>query len=77
MATRTVAVDESGRRIGHDQTGAKLTNGDVEQILRMREEGLSYRALAITFEISKSHARDIVKGRRRSRTVFRYKQVQV
>lgn len=76
MATRTVAVNESGRRIGEDQTGAKLTNHDVDLLLTMREEGMGYGSLAKVFEVSKSLVRDIIKGRRRNQTVARFKEVR-
>jgi hypothetical protein len=46
MIVRTVAVNESGRRIGQDQTGAKLTNSEVDLLLSMRGEGMGYGSLA-------------------------------
>jgi hypothetical protein len=76
MIVRTVAVNESGRRIGQDQTGAKLTNSEVDLLLSMRGEGMGYGRLAKVFEVSKSLVRDIVKGRRRCQTVARFKTVR-
>lgn len=76
MTIRTVAVNDSGRRIGEDQTGAKLTNHEVELFWVLRGEGWGYGRLAAKFEISKGHARDIVKGRRRGQTVARFKEVR-
>jgi Mor family transcriptional regulator len=73
--TRTVAVNESGRRIGEDQTGAKLTNHDVDQLWQLHEQGLGYKRLARVFEISRSHVRNIVKGKRRGQTIARWKVV--
>lgn len=55
-----------GYRIGDSHQAAKLSDHEVELILRLREEGWSYGTLARKFEISKSHIRDIVKGRRRA-----------
>ena len=76
MSTRTVAVNESGRRIGEDQTGAKMTNHEVDLFWVLRGEGWGYGRLAAKFEISKGHARDIVKGRRRNQTAARFKTVR-
>lgn len=76
MSARLVAVNESGRRIGEDQTGAKLTNSEVELFWSLRGEGWGYGRLAAKFEISKGHARDIIKGRRRGQVVVRFKEVR-
>lgn len=76
MSTRTVAVNDSGRRIGEDQTGAKLTNCEVDLLMRLHDEGMGYGRLARTFEVSKSLVRDIVKGRRRNQTAARFKLVR-
>jgi len=76
MNNRLVAVNERGRRIGEDQTGAKMTNHEVELFWGLRDEGWGYGRLAAKFEISKSLARDIVKGRRRSQTVAWFKKVR-
>lgn len=75
--TRTVAVNASGRRIGEDQTGAKLTNRDVDLLWALRDGGLGYGRLAVKFEVSKSLVRDIIKGRRRGQVVVRFKEVSV
>lgn len=75
--TRTVAVNESGRRIGEDQTGAKLTNHDVDLFWELRGEGWGYGKLAAKFEISKGHARDIIKGRRRGQVPAAWKTIRI
>lgn len=62
MATIQVAINEIGRRIGHDHHRAKLTNGEVEMLLQMHSEGIGYRKLAGMFEVSKSQVRYIIKG---------------
>ena len=74
---RMVAVNEQGLRIGDSHGNAKLSNREVELLLTLREEGWSYRKLADKFEISKGHARDICKGRRRCQTAMRFKEVCV
>lgn len=65
MAARTVAVNERGLRIGEDHPHAKLANREVDLLLTLREEGWTYTQLAAKFEISKSQARNICKGRKR------------
>lgn len=74
---RTIAINERGHRIGEDRAGAKLTNHEVELLLAMREaEGLGYGQLAALFEISKSSARDLIKGRRRNQTPAGWKVIE-
>jgi hypothetical protein len=75
VSIRTVRVNESGRRIGEDQTGAKLTNREVDLLLTLHGEGWGYGRLATKFEVSKSLVRDIVKGRRRACSVAGFKEV--
>ncbi len=74
---RTVAINDRGLRIGEDHRLAKLTNGEVERLLELRSEGMSYQQLAKIFEISKSGARQICKGRRRCQTPSGWKTVHV
>ncbi|WP_369952282.1 hypothetical protein [Ralstonia syzygii] len=74
---KTVAVGESGLRIGEDHQNAKLTNAEVDLLLGLRAEGWSYRQLASKFEISKSQARNICKGLRRCQTAVAWRVVHV
>lgn len=74
---KRVAVNEHGLRIGDSHPMAKLTNDEVERLLDLRDEGLSYRQLAVIFEISKSGARQICKGRRRCQCAATWKTVHV
>lgn len=73
---RTVAVNDHGRRIGEYQTGAKLTDHDVDLLWQLHEQGYGYKRLATVFEISRGHARDIIKGRRRGQTIARWKTIK-
>lgn len=77
MATIRVAVNELGRRIGQDHHRAKLTNGEVDLMFAMHEEGWGYRKLAAKFEVSKSLVRYIIKGRWRCQTPAKFKTVHV
>ena len=77
MARRRVAINDFHRRMGETHHNAKLTNADVEQILALRSYGLSYGAIARKFDdikggISKSHIRDICKGRVRDQIAAKF-----
>lgn len=64
-----VATNERGLRVGQDHPNSKLTDAEVEALLRDRgpEEAplMSYLQLAKKYGISKSGARHIIKGDRR------------
>lgn len=64
-----VATNERGLRVGQDHHKAVLTDIEVEALIRDRgpEESpaMSYSQLAASYGISKSSARDFVKGNRR------------
>lgn len=66
---RYVATNERGLRIGQDHPNAKLTDLEVDALLRDRgpEEAplMSYTQLAKKYGISKSGARYIISGDRR------------
>ncbi len=71
--TRYVGVNDRGYAVGEYHARAKLSESDVELILWLREQGLSYGAIAKKFddgkvEVSKTHVRDICTGRRRGQT---------
>lgn len=74
---RWVAVNERGLRVGEDHPRAKLTDGEVDMLLALREEGWSYRQLAEKFEISKSAVRWYCIGGRRCQTAARHKAVHI
>lgn len=74
---RIVGVNERGLRVGEDHPLAKLTNAEVDRLLVLREEGMSYGRLATAFEISKSAVRFYCKAQRRCQTPVRYKEVHV
>jgi Mor family transcriptional regulator len=72
-----IAINEHGRPIGEDHHRARLTNGDVDLLLVLREEGWSYRRLAKKFDISKSQVRNIVKGIQRCQFCAGHKTVHL
>jgi hypothetical protein len=75
MLTRIVGVNESGRRVGQYQTGAKLTDHEVSLLLDMRSKGMGYKRLAKKFEVSIRSVRDIVSFRRRGQAVANWRRV--
>ena len=76
-STRYVGVNDRGYAVGEGHALAKLTDADVETILWLREQGLSYGAIAKKFDdrvqVSKTHVRDICTGRRRGQTPTEWK----
>lgn len=52
-------------RIGEDHPGAVLSNHEVDLIRTLRRDGMTYREIAIKFEVSCGHAHDICHKRRR------------
>lgn len=73
----TVAVNERGQRVGDSHPKAKLTNGEVDLLLMLRDENWSYAQLADKFEISKSGVRRICKGTARCQAAVRFKVIEV
>lgn len=72
-----VAVNDAGRRIGDSHHNAKLTDHEVDLVLRMYDEGWGYKKLSAKFEVSRALIRGIVKGEKRSQTVAGWKRVHV
>ena len=68
MSTRTIAINDIGRRVGDSHHNAKLTNSEVDMLLEMHEQGMGYGRLSAKFEVSKSLVRDICKGKSRCQT---------
>jgi hypothetical protein len=82
MIKKRVPVNSAGKRIGQEHQLAKLTDQDIELILYLREQGLSYGDIAKKFDdgrvtVSKSHVYSIVKGIRRGQWPARWKVISV
>lgn len=73
--SRQVSVNDAGRVIGQDHHSAKLTDHDVDLILELRAERLTYAAIAAKFDIHKATVYDICAGRRRSQSVTGQKRL--
>lgn len=64
-------VNDCGRRIGEGHHRAKLSDTDVDQILALRDAGMSYGKIAAKLDhvpggVAKSTVRDICTGRIRA-----------
>lgn len=74
---KSIAFNESGRRIGEGHPRAKLLDHEVEQVLALLDAGLSYAEVAAKFDVSKSCIAHIATGRRRGQAVARVARVSV
>ena len=74
---KIVAVNESGLRIGEDHQNAKLTNSDVDLIRSMHEDGISYKAIAEKFLVSKWAIGRICRYERRAQFAVKFKRLHV
>ena len=75
MASKLVAVNESGRRIGEDHPKARLTNFQVDRVFELRERGWSYTKIANKFKVSRECIRSICLCRTRGQWASRFKKV--
>lgn len=76
MSKRAIALNERGNvRLGEDHPRAKLTDHEVELVLQMHEDGMSYSAIAERMEVAKSTVQMICQGHRRCKPVVRWKLV--
>lgn len=75
--TRTIAVNALGRRVGDSHHHAKLTNGEVDRLLEMHEQGIGYRKLATMFEISKTAVRNICNGKARCQVPTQWRKIYI
>jgi hypothetical protein len=69
VSKTTISVNDLGYRVGQDHPRARLTDIEVDALIRDRgpEESprMSYATLSRKYRISKSSVRDIITGRRR------------
>lgn len=71
---RTFAVNEKGLRVGEDHPRASLANHEVDLLLELRADGMSYGALAKKFDVSKSCAAKICRGENRAQVAAGFKR---
>ena len=74
---RTVAINEAGLRIGEEHPNAKLTDAEVERIRDLHEfDGMTYKALAEKFEVSKWCIGRICRYERRAQRPTNWKTIE-
>lgn len=73
MTNRLVGVNERGLRVGQYHQRAKLTDRDVELIRELREGGMSFRKIAVKFEVSAMIVCYICNYQRRATAAVRFK----
>lgn len=73
---RCVAFNERGLRIGEDHHNSRYTNGEVERVLALRDEGFGYKRIAKAMEMPRSTVASICKGLRRCQTPAMWKVIK-
>ncbi len=75
---KTVAVNESGLRIGEDHQRAKLTEHEVELMRKLHEdEAMGYSRLTKVFDVSRTTVRRICNYQMRNQSASRFKTVHI
>lgn len=77
MKEKLVAVNELGQRIGEDHPNARHTNGVVQMVLRLHDEGFGYKRIARAMQMPRRTVRDICNGKRRCQYPDKWKRVRV
>ncbi len=77
MATgiRVCGVNDAGMVVGQDHHLAKHSDHDIDLMVALKAEGLTYLQIAVKFECSKSAVADYCKGRRRGHLVVGQKRL--
>jgi len=77
IPTRTVGVNELGRRIGEDHPKAKLTDRQVEMIRQLHEDyHVPYSIICEVLIVSKSTIEDICCYNTRTQLAIRRKTIR-
>lgn len=71
-----VGITDTGRICGQDNPTAKLFDREVELVLELSAEGLSYRQIALKFECSRELIAKICQGHRRYKKAVRVKKLK-
>lgn len=77
MDMMSVAVNESGLRIGEDHPNARYTDSEVEMVFALRECGWGYKRIAKAVEMPVRTVRDFINGARRCQCPAKWKKVVV
>lgn len=67
-----ITLNERGDRIGQAHPKSKISDEQADELVALHLiEGMSYKLLALRFNVSKPCVRDIIKGRRRAQFIAR------
>lgn len=77
LMRKQIGINERGLRVGEDHQNAKLTDAEVDMIRELHSEGLSYKTLAMKFDVSKSLIRYIVQFKRRGQVATSWRSVHI
>lgn len=73
---KMIAVNDLGLAIGESHPRAVLTNHEVDLLLELRAEGLSYGRLAVIFEVHKGTVAKICSGQRRAQFAVAFRRAR-
>jgi len=77
MPKKLIGVNEEGRRVGQYHPAAKLTDREVQLLLRLHdEENWGCRRLAKKFDLSVSQVKRILRGKHRCQWYEKFKVVE-
>lgn len=76
IADRLIGVNERGQRVGEGHPGAVLSDHEVDLLLELRDEGMTYSWLAAKFEVAKGTVAKICTGQRRAQVVVVVKRAR-
>ena len=65
---KLIAINEHGLRIGEDHHNARYTNGEIDMVHELRENGWGYKRISKSLEMPVRTVRDICNGRRHCQT---------
>lgn len=74
-ATRLVAINEYGLRIGQYHHNAKLSDVDVDLVRSLHEQGATYRELEARFRVTRWAIGRICRYERRAQSPAGFKRV--
>jgi DNA invertase Pin-like site-specific DNA recombinase len=68
---KLLKFNEDGRKIGESHHRAILTDHEIDLLLELREQGMSYALLVEKFEVSRATVQSYCLGRRRNQFAVR------
>lgn len=72
---KLIAVNEYGIAIGEDHHNAKYSNGEIDMVLDLREQGWGYKRISKATDMPIRTVRDICNGKRRCQMAVRWRRI--